>query len=351
MFSRHHFLKRLRVFSSRFLSSRKGNLRYSRLSSPLLAPRRKLANPFITADGRPLLVCVQGRNRAEMMKKGFLALGGLGRLGIDNREILIKPNLIMREPTPGFPNYPTMSNPECIADLIGILQTETGSILVGDQGCENQDMIFTALGLERIVSQAGGRLINFEQQPVPVCRVRHSEWDASTPDFHVFSAAYDASLVFNLCNLKRHFRAYMTCALKNLVGAIEGRLSWGTRGFLHRNPDMSEAFLRELAYPASLINPEVTIVDAIDIMVGNGPFLSNSGARIEQGVDRMVISGDMVAADSYCAERILLKYDPGFILESIYPTLLEAEKLGLGTADLSKVEILEIDEKWEDPGK
>jgi len=55
----------------------------------------------------------------------------------------------------------------------------------------------------------------------------------------------------------------------------------------------------------------------------------------------------VVALDSYCAQRILQLHDPGFDPEVIRPTLDKAEQLGLGTSDLSEVDILEIDETWE----
>jgi uncharacterized protein (DUF362 family) len=158
---------------------------------------------------------------------------------------------------------------------------------------------------------------------------------------------YEASIVINLCNLKRHSSAYMTAAIKNCIGAMQGRWDAGTRGWLHRNPNLSTPFLREIAYVAALINPELTIVDARDIMIGNGPLLSIPGARIQSGVNRMIMSGDLLALDTYCAQRILQAHDPEFNPESLLPTWEEAEQLGLGTSDLSRVDVLEIDESWE----
>jgi uncharacterized Fe-S center protein len=49
----------------------------------------------------------------------------------------------------------------------------------------------------------------------------------------------------------------------------------------------------------------------------------------------------MVATDTYCA-RILDENDETFSAEQIESTLKYAEKLGLGTSDLSKVKIIEL---------
>jgi uncharacterized Fe-S center protein len=58
--------------------------------------------------------------------------------------------------------------------------------------------------------------------------------------------------------------------------------------------------------------------------------------------DEIIISGDMVAVDAYCSE-LIQRYDPTFNPENrVKPQLKYAETLGLGTADLSQVELVEI---------
>jgi len=56
--------------------------------------------------------------------------------------------------------------------------------------------------------------------------------------------------------------------------------------------------------------------------------------------DKLVISGDMVAADAYCAQ-LLASHDATFSVQMIEPTLTRAAELGLGTRDLNQVEIVE----------
>ncbi len=276
-----------------------------------LGPREGLPNPFLSREGKPILVCIEGYDVRTMLRKGLQALGGLDQLVTSRQDVMIKPNLVLRESASGSPQYPTMSSPDTIRELIYLLKDVAERVSVGDQGGEDQTLIYEELDLGNAVVGSGADLINFETPPSVFYNVRQSTWSPAVPDFKVFSPVYDAPILVNLCNLKRHGSAFMTCAIKNNFGALQGRSVSGTRGYVHRNPDYSTAFIEELADIAALINPELTIVDA------------------------------------YCAERILGIHDSSFLPAAILPTLEKAGQLGLGTADLSQVKILEIDESWE----
>ncbi len=345
MSNRRDFLKTCALGSGGLLLEQQGyrNRQYS-FSSYSLGPRPAKANPYVTIDGRPRLVCIEGYDVQTMLSKGLQALGGLNRLIKKKDKVLIKPNLVLRESAPGMPQFPTMSSPDTIRELIYLVREVTTRIRVGDQGGEDQSLIYDKLDLINTVVGAGAKLLNFEEDPLGTVNVRSLSWSRGVPDFKVFTQVYNSSVIINLCNLKRHSSAFMTCAIKNNFGTLQGRWNFGTRGYLHRHPNLSEEFVADLPEMAALIRPELTIVDARDIMIGDGPILSYPKAKIKKGVNRMILSGDMVAVDTYCAQKILKKHDPSFKLKSIHPTLERAEKLGLGASDLSQVEILEIDE-------
>lgn len=310
-----------------------------------VGPRIPRPDPFMTGDGRPRLVCIEGRDVALLLRKGLAALGGLERLIPGRQSVLIKPNLVLREPA-GTPNYPTMSSPETIRELIHLVRTVSDDVMVGDQGGEDQALIYDALDLHNAVVGSGARLIDFEREFTPTCAVRLPEWGPGEPDYHVYRTIHRAPVIVSLCNLKRHSSAFMTCAVKNMFGALVGRWDAGTRSWVHRHANLSTAFIENLPDVWALIRPELTIVDARHIMIGNGPLRSSAGAEIRTGVDRLVLGADPVAVDAYCARRILAPLDPSFDPESITPMLRRAERLGLGTFDLDAVEILEIDESW-----
>ena len=352
MATRRNFLKSL-VLGTGGLSFRPpaALIRHLSRSDSSLGPRAGRSNPFVNSLGQPKLVSIYGIDVPTMLRKGLEALGGLKALIRSNDTVLIKPNLVLRESDPAAPLFPTMSSPDTIRELIYLVRNHTQSIQVGDQGGEDQEAIYEALDLTNAVVGAGADLVHFENMSDPTRSVRHPGWKNDVPDFNVYRAVYEAPVIISLCNLKRHSSAFMTCAIKNNFGAMQGRWNTGTRAWLHRNPNLSPAFIEELPYVAALIRPELTIVDARDIMIGNGPLLSAPGAKIQSNVNRMVLCGDMVALDAYCSERILQNFDADFSITTIRPTLQKAEQLGLGTADLDQIEILEIDETWEPPPK
>ena len=347
MTTRREFLKSLVFGAGSFaLGPQRKHYTPKVFRAATLGPRIGLPNPFLSREGKPILVCIEGYDIRTMLSKGLQALGGLDRLVTSSQDVLIKPNLVLRESASGSPQYPTMSSPETISELIYLLKDLAGTVSVGDQGGEDQNLIYEKLDLANAVVGLGADLINFETPSSGVYSVRKSSWNPAVPDFKVFSPVYETPILINLCNLKRHGSAFMTCAIKNNFGALQGRAVSGTRGYVHRNPNFSTPFIEELADIASLINPELTIVDARHILIGNGPTLGAPDAQIKTGINKLVLSGDLVAADAYCADRILGIHDSSFQPASIYPTLERARQLGLGTADLSQVEILEIDELW-----
>ena len=299
-------------------------------SNPLaLEPRVRVPNPFVTGEGKPILVCVKGTDLHQMLTEGFNLLGGLNNLIQEGQDVLIKPNLNMAEP------YPGISSVDGIVEMIAQVYAAVDCVaLVGDQGYHDSSTVYSYLNLQDAVYNAGGMLLNLSA----TCNVRRSTWAPSKPDFLVYSDVYNAPVIINFCNLKRHSWANLTCALKNNVGTILGPYAEDTRGYLHGFSAKSTAFLQEVAEIAGLINPELNVVDARSILTKNGPSVTQGVVKV---INRVILCGDMVATDAYCAQ-LMARYDSTFTASSIQPTLQRAEELGLGTADLNNVEIIEV---------
>jgi uncharacterized protein (DUF362 family) len=91
------------------------------------------------------------------------------------------------------------------------------------------------------------------------------------------------------------------------------------------------------------VRPELTITDVRSIQAVAGPFRLPE-TKIVEGVNRLIITGDMIAADVVALD-LVKKYDDTFTPtnEAIIRRQHEhAEELGLGTIDLSKCEIIEL---------
>lgn len=255
----------------------------------------------------------------------------MNRLIPSHENVLIKPNFVNREA------YPTTTSPDSIKALINEVKNVTGGIIeIGDQGWREQPEIYAFLNMYEEIKKTDGVLISFSE----TYRVRLKSAGLQGFQYEVYKDVYEAPIIINLCTLKRHGGANMTCALKNNVGSVPGPYGLRTRNYLHSFNPLSLNFLRKISDIASLINPELNIVDARDIMIKNGPNLSRRGAEIKKGVNRLILCGDMVATDAYCAQ-LLQEHDKGFSAESVMPTLQRAQELGLGTWNMNEVCIIE----------
>jgi len=164
--------------------------------------------------------------------------------------------------------------------------------------------------------------------------VRNPAWPISAP-VAVHRVIHDAPVLVSLPLVKRHAAARFTCALKIHFGSV----AMSDRLVAHKNERQQGYFDQRLVHFADAAKPQLNIVDARALLARSGPGLS-AGSEIVRGVNRIVLCGDMVATDAYCA-RILARHDPTFSLEMIDRQLRHASELGLGTADLEAVRIVE----------
>ena len=293
-------------------------------ASSALPPRNKAANAFVNGAGQPLLVCVTGTDFSAMLAAGLSRLGGLNRLIAADQNVLIKPNCNAPEP------YPGMSDAGSVGAIVQEVKKVTaGTVSAGDQGF--YPFSFNYGGMGPAVEQAGGVMLTLSG----TYDVRRSTWASNVPDFNVYSDVYDAPVIINTCVLKRHHTAIFTCALKNNVGAVAGPGAVLTRNYLHyQSPD----FMGVVADIASVVNPDLNIVDARSVLTVGGPSY-HSGVVVD--AHKLILCGDIVATDAYCS-HILESLDDEFEASSVMSTIQSAADLGLGTSDLSQVEIIEI---------
>jgi len=292
-------------------------------------PRVRVPNPFVTPEGKPILVIVKGTDFRQMLEAGLEQMGGLTRLIDSNQDVLIKPNLNMAEP------YPGICNLESIVETVKVAKEATsGVVSVGDQGYHSSGTVYSYLNLGEEVPNAGGVLLNLFE----TYEVRRDTWSPSKPSFLVYTDIYDSPIIISLHLLKRHSWAWLTCALKNNVGTVKGPSATYTRSYLHGFSPKSTTFLQEVAEIAGLVNPELSVVDARSILTRNGPSYYDG---VVKDIHRLIICGDIVATDAFCAQ-LMEEHDPTFSASSIQPTLQRAEELGLGTADLNNVQVIEV---------
>ena len=320
--------------------------------------RRGHENRILSTSGKPILVVVEGSDIDVMVDAGLDAIGGLGRVIGNNRRVLLKPNTNQRDP------FPSITAPETIRAVARHCRAAgVEEIIVHEDHKRELDLYYSPAELP-------GMDIQLSHSPTAddYVLVKHDPWhgdmDIDTvirdmgdspwakwmqepgvrktdgPCLRVARQVQEAAVVISLPVLKRHFAGQITSALKNHFGSVYGLHRWLAHSSLERNRDYYD---RKLAEFASAARPELTITDVRSLQAVFGP-MRNSETRIIEGVNRLIITGDMVAAD-VVAMRLMKEYDRTFTSanEAIVRRQHEhAVELGLGTSDLSQVDVIEI---------
>jgi len=235
-------------------------------------------NPFVR-DGRALVAMVHGHEIARMVAEAVALIGGVGRLDLRNKTVLVKPNVVAGEPSP------TTTDPRVVAAVVRLLR-EGGArrVIVGEMSGVLRlptTRNFDATGVGRAAAEAGAEVVVFDDGPwIDVRPVRAR----LVRRLHVAKPVYDADLVVNVPVVKTHAYATYSICLKNLVGVTHPRY----RPY-RINPAKWEELVAEMNLAA---HPVLNVVDATQCMAAGGPL---NGTARETNV--ILASGDRAAAD------------------------------------------------------
>jgi uncharacterized protein (DUF362 family) len=319
--------------------------------------RRGHDNQLLSRRGKPLLVIIEGKNIDAMIDAGLRAIGGLERIIGDHQEVLLKPNTNQRDP------FPSITAPETLRAVAShCRKAGVKHIIVHEDHKFEPDLYYTTKelpGMDIQISSSADvshyvlveyekwhgdmdvetALQNIELRP-PESLLKSAFKKTEGPCLRVARHLQEAPVIINMPVLKRHFAGQMTSALKNHFGSVYGPHRWLAHASLQKERDYYDHKLAEFA---SAIRPELTITDARSIQAVSGPFRDES-TKIIEGVNRLIITSDMVAADVVALD-LVKKYDNTFTQtnEAIVRRQFEhAEALGIGSSDLSKFEIIEM---------
>lgn len=177
-------------------------------------------------------------------------------------KVVIKPNLIMAK----SPDYPVTTHPLVIKAVArwlnehGVTDITLAESSGGLYNAEYMKNIYRVCGMKGLEPEVKLNM-DFSAQTVN-CKdgfANHS--------FHIITPVVNADYIINICKLKTHSMTGYSGGIKNLFGTIPGL----EKPQLHyRWPDI-EDFSRMLLELAQVVNPQLTIIDAIDAMEGNGP--------------------------------------------------------------------------------
>ncbi len=265
------------------------------------------------------LAVVQNGTPSIMVQKAIEALGGIGRFVKKGDVVVVKPNIGWDR----VPEQAATTNPEVVAEIVRLcLKAGAAKVKVFDRTCNEPRRCYHRSQIEQMARQAGAEVSHIYEQKFKTIAIPNGEQLKSWP---FYADALEADVFINVPIAKHHSLSRVTLGMKNIMGVIGGN-----RGEIHNRFDQKIGDLN------TIIRPQLTIIDAVRILVNNGPQGGNLNDVRE--TNTLIAGVDPVAADAYAATLFGLRpAELGF--------LVEAHRRGLGSFELNRIKIDKIDLK------
>jgi len=270
----------------------------------------------IEKEKMPDLAVVNGGSPAELTRTAINLLGGMKRFVSRGDIVVVKPNIGWdRSPEQG-----ATTNPEVVAEIVKLcVEAGAKKVKVFDRPCNTPSRCYENSGIRKAASKAGAEVsyvvdAGFVNTKFPN-GLKLKSW-------YLYKPALECDLLINLPIAKHHSLPRLTLGMKNLMGIMGG-----DRGQIHWNID------ENLADLSNFIRPKLTVLDAVRILVKNGPQGGNLKDVIK--IDTVIVGEKIATVDAYGATLFDLK-------PSDLSSVVIGNKLGLGEIDLDKVYIKKV---------
>jgi uncharacterized protein (DUF362 family)/Pyruvate/2-oxoacid:ferredoxin oxidoreductase delta subunit len=250
------------------------------------------------------------RNLIKLMEP----LGSMSAFITPGERVLIKPNLLAAK----YPEKAVTTHPALVQVVAELVQEAGGIVLIGDSpGIGGFQKVAQKSGIAAAAEACGATLVEF---------TKSVELNATGMfrRIHLAHAYLEADKIINLPKLKTHEMMTMTCAVKNLFGAVVGteKAAWHLKAGASR-----ELFAKLLLEIYLIKKPALNIVDAVVAMEGNGP---GSGDPVHLGL--LIAGVNPVAVDVVAGRLAGLPPD-------LLPVEREAERMHLPGSRLEDITI------------
>ncbi len=241
-------------------------------------------------------------------------LGGIDRFVKKGDHVLLKPNLLLASPA----DKHVTTHFEVVHAVIKLVKKAGGKPIVGDSpGMGNAVRVATKCGIADIAKREKVEVLNFAN-PAEV----NNASGITYKKFKIDQSVIDADVVINLPKLKTHGQMTLTLGVKNMFGVIPGPRK--TQWHLAAGADRMQ-FARMLVDLYRSVSPQLTVMDAVVGMEGNGP---QNGDLKRIGL--VAASEDAIALDAALCEIVGLKRDR-------MPTLMAATEMDVGQTRLASM--------------
>ena len=265
----------------------------------------------------PHLAVARGGDPEAMVRRALAAMGGMEQFVSAGDDVIVKPNICVAYHTY---EYAATTNPWVVGALVKLaLEAGARRVRVMDYPFGGTpEQAYTRSGIQEQVQAAGGEMevmtrLKFVKTDIP------QGLDLGKCD--IYDQVLNADVLIDVPVAKHHSLARLTLGMKNLMGLIRDRPA------IHRNMG------QRLADLTSRVQPTLTVIDAVRILTAHGPTGGNLDDVAQ--LDTVIVSPDIVAADSYAATLFGLQPDDLSYIQA-------GAAMGLGRSDLSNLKIEEI---------
>ena len=245
-------------------------------------------------------------------RQAIATLGGMSKFVSKGDKVLIKPNIAWNR----TPEQAANTNPYIVEAVVEMcLEAGAKKVTVMDYTINPAQITYDRSGIKSAVDRTKGSLEFVDERKFKEKSISKGQ---ELKSWIIYQDALDADVLINLPIAKHHSLTKLSLGIKNLMGLIKSREE------IHKRID------QKLADLATVIKPNLTIMDAYRTLTANGP---NGGTPRDVKIVGQIIAGvDPVAVDSYSATLFGLKgEDIGYIKA--------ANQMGLGEINLSKIKI------------
>lgn len=270
----------------------------------------------------PDLVLAKGDPR-EATLAALEALGGMKRFVLPGQVVAIKPNASFQSP----PDWGATTHPAVLAAVLeACFAAGARRVLVVDHTMLGAERCFERSGTtDAVAGFAKAKLVSLDQEK----HYREVEVPAGKAlrVTKIPVVLQKADVFINLPTAKSHIATGVSLGLKNLMGLV-----WDRQTF-HNDIDLHQG----IADLATLLRPQVTILDAVRILQTGGP----TGPGSVDTFNGIVVGTDPVAVDAFGVG--LSSWNNRTYKPDQIAYLRHAADHGVGNLDLENLQIVEIE--------
>ena len=271
------------------------------------------------SNNGPVIGVAHGE-QTKLVRTAVDLVGGIKNYVKSGNVVCIKPNLSFAANV----DCGATTSPHIVRQMVQLcLDAGASKIMVMDHTIQDPTLCIERSRIEEAIIDKKVSLVTLQKERQYAEIEVPNGKELST--IQVAKAIQKADVLINMPTAKSHSATGVSLGIKNLMGLI-----WD-RGYLHR-----VNLHRAIAELATVIKPDLTVVDATRALTSGGP----GGPGRTEILDKVVVGTDLVAVDSYTV-GITQWYKKSFTGTQV-KYIKAAADLGLGEIDTTNMRIKEV---------